>query len=92
MRAVVMACVLLAGCATPEQQAQWQARRELEARQRADYETSAEGRADLGCRTKTQFAMAGHRPRSFLDLEGAAKGNQMHASCMQYWRQTGKLP
>lgn len=92
MRAIIVACVLLAGCGTPEQRAQWQARQEWEARQRAAYESSPEGRADLGCRTKTQFAMAGHRASSILDLEGMAKSNQMHASCMDYWRRTGQMP
>lgn len=64
----------------------WEAEREMA------YQSSPEGQADLGCRTKTQFAMAGHVQRSFLDLEGMAKANQMHASCMAYWRQTGQLP
>lgn len=92
MRAIIVACVLLAGCGTPEQRAQWQASREWEAGRRAVYESSPEGRADANCQTKAQFAMAGHVQRSFLDLEGMAKGNQLHASCMDYWRRTGQMP
>jgi PAS domain-containing protein len=92
MRALIVACVALAGCMSPEQRAQWQAQRQSEARYQALYASSPMGIADAGCRTKTQFAMAGHRPSSILDLEGTAKANQMHASCMEYWRRTGQFP
>lgn len=92
MRLVIVVCVLLAGCMSPEQRTQWQAQQESDARYRALYESSPMGIADAGCRTKTQFAMAGHRASSILDLEGSAKANQMHASCMEYWRRTGQMP
>lgn len=93
MRIVVLACLLLAGCGQSLDQRERAAalRAELTASEAA-YANSDTGRADLGCRTKTQFAMAGHQSRSFLDLEGTAKANQMHASCMEYWRRTGQMP
>jgi len=101
MRWLVVGLVVLAGCGpgeyfSPERMAE---RREgnainarLAAQREAAYADSNEGRADLGCRTKTQFAMAGWRARSILDLEGTARANQMHASCMDYWRRTGQMP
>jgi hypothetical protein len=92
MRIIIVAAALLAGCATPEQQAQWQMERDIEATKRAVYRSSPAGQADLGCQAKTQFAMAGWRARSILDLEGTARANQMHATCMDYWRRTGQLP
>lgn len=97
---IVAAVALVAGCApdyfTPEAisaraEVAQQARERAVTEQHA-YINSPAGQADLGCRTKTQFAMAGWRSRSFLDLEGTARANQMHASCMDYWRRTGQMP
>lgn len=90
MRIVIVACVLLAGCGEF-----WKDVRQREQAERAAeraYLQTPEGAAYVGCQTKTQFAMAGHRARSILDLEGMAKSNQMHGSCMEYWRRTGQMP
>lgn len=102
MRALVLGGMLiLAGCGPgqfysaeriAERVEAGRQQRIAEAAREQAYANSDAGRADLGCRTKTQFAMAGHRPSSLIDLEGAAKSNQMHASCMEYWRRTGKMP
>jgi hypothetical protein len=100
MRVVILACLMLAGCGLSPDYTQWSAEQlaahrapaAAATKQREQYAASPSGQADLGCRAKTQFAMAGWRQRSILDLEGAARANQMHASCMDYWRQTGRLP
>ena len=100
MRLVVLACVLLAGCGPSPQWTEMSRAQLAEKRAKAvaavsqaeAYNSTPTGIAALGCQTKTQFAMAGHRPSSFLDLVGDAKANQMHGSCMEYWRRTGKMP
>jgi hypothetical protein len=101
MRTIILACVLLAGCGPGQFYSQERIAERMEAGRReraaqaqaeAAYASSPMGQADLGCQTKTQFAMAGWRARSILDLEGTARANQMHASCMEYWRRTGQLP
>jgi outer membrane murein-binding lipoprotein Lpp len=101
MRIVILVTMLLAGCApgqfySPERIAErveaGRRQQAAQAQAEAAYANSELGRADLGCRAKTQFAMAGWQARSILDLEGTARANQMHASCMDYWRQTGRLP
>ena len=83
---IIAAVALVAGCGpSPE----W---RDALARRDAAYNASPQGAADEACKTKVQFAMAGHHSRTFLDLEGTAKANQLHASCLEYWRRTGQMP
>ena len=92
MRSIfVVACLAVTGCSA-EQMAAYRAVEIERESQRNAYNSSPTGIAALGCQTKTQFAMAGHRPSSFLDLVGDAKANQMHGSCMEYWRRTGRMP
>jgi hypothetical protein len=85
MRAIIVACLMLAGCAQPDGESSAAVWRE------ANRDTPA-GRADIGCRSKVQFALAGMQRTSFLDLERDARANQLHATCMDYWRRTGQLP
>jgi hypothetical protein len=82
---VVFGLVLLAGCATPEM-------REAQALRQAEYMASPAYPADLSCRTKVQFAMAGFHDRSILGLESMSRANHLHAQCMDYWRRTGQMP
>jgi len=99
MRAMVLVAVALAGCATqgiaPAQrmtEVEREAQRAYAIYSDREERRSGTKQADLGCRTKTQFAMAGWQARSILDLEGTARANQMHARCMDYWRSTGQMP
>ena len=87
--AIIAAVALVAGCATESERGQ---QRAYEIYARKAYASSQDGRADEACKTKVQFAMAGYRARTITDLEGTARANQLHASCLEYWRRTGQMP
>lgn len=91
MRLLIVAALLLTGCSAEywEQARQRQAEREALHRH---YLSSPEGIAFQGCQFRVNAAMQGWRARSFLDLEGTARSNQLMEQCMGYWRQTGQLP
>lgn len=94
MRYLFLAALVLTGCAaeTPEQRlARWdeEARRQIAIDMQRN---SPEGRADLSCRARVQFALAGMARTSFLDLERDARANQLHGTCMEHWRRTGQIP
>jgi hypothetical protein len=92
MRLAIVACLVLAGCMSAEQREahrQWE--RDKAAAQAAWAQTP-EGQAEANCRTRVQFAMAGFRDPTILGLNAAARGNQLHAECMDYWRRTGQMP
>ena len=97
---VVAGLTLLAGCGLSPEWNEWKRQRDADANfqrqfaatQQANYEASAEGRADADCRYRTQAAMASYQGRTFLDLEGTARGNQLHAECMAFWRRNGRTP
>lgn len=96
---IVAAAVLLAGCATqgpaaprPMTEAERGAERAYAIYADRAERQSGTKQAEIGCRAKTQFAMAGWQARSILDLEGSARANQMHATCMDYWTRTGQMP
>lgn len=101
MRFLFVLALLLSGCGpgqffSPEQiEERALANRNLrayEADREARFRSSPEGQATLGCQFRTNAAMQGWRSRSFLDLEGTARGNMLMEQCMAYWRQTGQLP
>jgi len=97
MRLAIVACLVLAGCAaeiaeTPEERVRRWDREAQEQIARDAHSMSPQGRAEANCRTRVQFAMAGFRDRSILGLEAMARGNQLHAECMDYWRRTGQMP
>jgi hypothetical protein len=87
MRAVIVACALLAGCAAPGSDS----RSHHEKWRDANRDTPA-GKADAICVGKTQFAMATWRSRSVFDLEGTAIRNDLYETCMDTWRRTGQTP
>lgn len=90
MRIVVLACVALTGCSGYLEHV----RERQQAQQAAEhaYLQTPQGAAHVACQTKVQFAMAGYHDPSFTGLEGMARANQLHASCMDFWRRTGQMP
>lgn len=89
---VIVGVVAVGGCSTPEQQAERALIEQNAWRARQYRLATPEGQADENCKAKVQFAMASYQARTFLDLEGMARANQMHASCLDYWRRTGQMP
>jgi hypothetical protein len=88
MRAVIVACVMLAGCG----EAPYGHTAQQQERYREANANTPAGRADILCRSRTQFAMAGWQSRRVLDIEGAARGGQLYETCMDTWRRTGQIP
>lgn len=87
MRSVVLAAVILAGCAQPSPE-----ERQRQEAEKAAYMKTPEGQAEAICRFKAEVAMAPRRRGTLMDLALIEEEIRLRKTCQDLHKQTGVMP